>query len=716
MNQRRRDPKYGPLQIVHDFKFVALNVKDDYSILDTLEYAGKVEYIKSRIDRLYNLGYGGLVMNVDYRGYLRDPNDFALFFECAKYAKSLGMRVWIYDEQYYPSGGAGGLVLVDHPELEAVGLACVSRDVTVGDHAEAIRIASPNGYSELKYAVIAPIENGEVNHEKRRIVSEFRDLGGGFCCNAPVGSWRVWCFFLRPLFELTKFAKGMRASRRYVSIYNKKAIERFYDVTFRDGYCAHADCKLSDVVDAVFTDEPYTPFYKDMHVTEDDGVKTFMPSESIFDKSHPDIKIYPYVPWELTLPEQFLQRYGHSIIESLPDIFDETPRTRGERVKFYTLLSDMSREAFAKQMADRLGNEGVIFSGHYYGEEGFDFQPIFHGDILDHLGAMGIPGCDSLWSGLDRLRYSIACKTASSAAHIHSRKRAMIEASNMIDVDQNITLPVAKVAISTMFVHGVNVITSYYGEHLLPDPEMREFTDHISALAALVDGGKYKINTLLYYPFENLAAARYPMGVVEGNDNGEDSLRIAQTSAKLMGSQIAFDLINKKRLLDSEICDGYIKTAYGEKVEYIVFPEIPWLDPEVESFISRAANNGVKILFDGKNRDICKQLLSKSFISDGTYHKSRLSLFRENRNILCAEFELDDHTLFMILNTDTADFDGQIAIENVNGSVPMLLDQTTEECRSMDFSPAQNGGIKANVHIPALEPIFIKIAKSEALK
>lgn len=94
--------KHGPLQIVHDFKFAALNVKDDYSILDTLDQNGKLDYIKSRIDRLHRLGYGGLVMNVDYNDYLKNPPAFHLFFECAHYAKEKGLQIWIYDEQYYP--------------------------------------------------------------------------------------------------------------------------------------------------------------------------------------------------------------------------------------------------------------------------------------------------------------------------------------------------------------------------------------------------------------------------------------------------------------------------------------------------------------------------------------------------------------------------------------------------------------------------------------
>ena len=205
-----KDLIYAPLQIVHDFRFTALNVKDDYSILDRLDYNGKLEYIKSRIDKLLRIGYGGLVMNVDYRNYLQDPSAFRLFYQSAEYAKKKGMRVWIYDEQYYPSGSAGGLTLVDHPELEAVGLFCVSGNFTVDESVGAIRISSPCGYSELKYAMAAPVIDGEVRHGERIIISDRRDLGGGLCFHAPIGEWRVWCFFLRPLYEHTKYCYSTR--------------------------------------------------------------------------------------------------------------------------------------------------------------------------------------------------------------------------------------------------------------------------------------------------------------------------------------------------------------------------------------------------------------------------------------------------------------------------------------------------------------------------
>ena len=162
-----------------------------------------------------------------------------------------------------------------------------------------------------------------------------------------------------------------------------------------------------------------------------------------------------------------------------------------------------------------------------------------------------------------------------------------------------------------MFVHGVNVITSYYGENLLPENEMREFTDHISALSKVFDGGKYKVNTLLYYPFENLCAIRYPMGIDEGYRFIKDDFGLNKTSEELMKRQVCFDFINKGGLLSSEICDGYIKTSYGERIEYIVIPDIPWMDEDVATFISKANDSDVKIIFSGKKCDISNVLFTK---------------------------------------------------------------------------------------------------------
>ena len=693
---------HGPLQIVHDFKFTALNVKDDYSILDSMGYTEKAAYIRSRIDRLCRMGYGGVVMNVDYKDYLRSPEGFRLFFECAEYARSQGMRVWIYDEQYYPSGSAGGLTLVDRPELEAVALACVTKDIKVYDPLSAIRIPSPCGYSELKYAVAAPIADGEPRHSERRIISDKKDLGGGLCFYAPAGEWRVWCFFIRPLYELTQFCMGTRASRRYISVFNKNAVEEFYRVTFEKGYKEYYNGQLSDIVDAVFTDEPYSPFYLKTRKLEN---KTLMPSFSVYDEPSESIEILPYIPWEQTVPQRYSEKYGRRIEESLPDLFCDTPTASDARIKFYTLLSEMSMEAFPEQMSGLLGKDGVALSGHYYGEESFDFQPVFFGDILEHLGVMGIPGCDCLWSDIDRLRYSVSCKLASSAAHRSCRDEVMIEASNMVDKDQNITLKKAKAAISAMFIHGITLITSYYGENMLPEEEMKAFAGHISSLSRIFLGGKYRINTLLYYPFENLCADRSPMGITEGNWNGEDHLGIGLASETLMKRQVCFDFINKKGLLSCELCDGYLMTPYGERVKYVVFPDIPFVDNEVAVFICEARRRGVEIIFNGKKREITNIPFEPLALGD-TYPTSELSLDEYDPYITVMHRAFDEYDLFMVMNTDGISHKLNIGISIGEGDKLFRVDHLTGEKLGLEYVLC-NGKACVSAEIPELEHMII---------
>ena len=177
----------GVLQIVHDFRFTALNVKKDYSFLDTMSHEEKLAHMKERVRKLKENGYDGIVLNVDHRDYLESDDSFTRVKEIALFAKSLGMKVWIYDEQYYPSGAAGGHTLKGHPEFEAAALSCVTKSISVHKGEGAVRVPSPLGHSPLKFAVAIPVKDGKEDFENRMDVSDCRDIAGGLCFEAPVG-------------------------------------------------------------------------------------------------------------------------------------------------------------------------------------------------------------------------------------------------------------------------------------------------------------------------------------------------------------------------------------------------------------------------------------------------------------------------------------------------------------------------------------------------
>ena len=98
---------HRPLQMVHAFE----------------SWAGTTEKsIREKIRGLQEAGLGGLVTNVNLKNYLRDVKAWDYFKQGIKIAHDAGLRIWIYDEEGYPSGAAGGRVLEHYPEGEAQGL------------------------------------------------------------------------------------------------------------------------------------------------------------------------------------------------------------------------------------------------------------------------------------------------------------------------------------------------------------------------------------------------------------------------------------------------------------------------------------------------------------------------------------------------------------------------------------------------------------------
>lgn len=689
------DRKNGPLQIVHDFKFVALNVKDNYLDINEMSFEDKKKTIFSRIDKLYNNGYGGIVLNVDYNDYLKDEEAFLLLKEVIDYAYSKDMKIWIYDEQYYPSGSAGGLTLKDHPELESVCLGLVCEDFIVDN--SPIRVPSPYGYSELKFAIAVPCVNGEPDFSKKVNVSTYKDLAGGLCWDAPNGEWRVYTFFLRAMYELTYLPQSLRASRRYPNLMSKSAFERFVEVTYKNGYEKHLGENFGDKIEAVFTDEPSLFLYRKYQEPKE---KTVFLSVSIYDRPNANITVLPYIAWMIGIEDKFYDRFGYSLVENLPDMFEETENSATVKADYYRLVTELTEESFIGVNKNYLNSKGIKFSGHYYMEEAFDRHPCLYGDILNHLGGMDIPGCDRLNSDQNMLRYSVALKLASSAAHINGKDKVMIEASNMFDADQNMTLDKIYSAMSIMFCHGINVITSYYGENIMSADDMKKFCRYVAHLSSIFDGGKYKIDTLLFYPYEESCSIVPPESPkTECYTDVVDSIDGAKTCQYLLSNQILFDFINIDNLEKCTFENNELITAYGEKVKNIVLPRIDFVTNRTATFLNKAHKSGINIYFMGESRDIKGIDFNPMFIDkdDVTSSDIRLDEYDEYVNVMRLSF--DDEDMYYIVNTINEDKKITVNIPNNNNEY-FVYDPVKEIYIATEMNESNNG-MKIDLDIPA---------------
>ena len=82
-----------------------------------MDDAGQAQMIEEHLAD----GYGGFTINVPFEHYLTDEGMNATVRFAGK-AKAAGMDLWLYDENGYPSGNAGDLVIKENPEWESMGL------------------------------------------------------------------------------------------------------------------------------------------------------------------------------------------------------------------------------------------------------------------------------------------------------------------------------------------------------------------------------------------------------------------------------------------------------------------------------------------------------------------------------------------------------------------------------------------------------------------
>lgn len=140
-----------------------------------------------------DLGAGGIVCNVSFKDYLTSEPNWQTLVQVVESCRQMGLLVWIYDEEGYPSGAAGGLVLKDNPRFEAIVLAY---DPSQADP-----------------------------------------------------------FILRPAYEYTHASNNFHAARRYPNLLDEGAVGAFIEKT-HEAYWRRLQQHFGSTIRATFTDEP----------------------------------------------------------------------------------------------------------------------------------------------------------------------------------------------------------------------------------------------------------------------------------------------------------------------------------------------------------------------------------------------------------------------------------------------------------------------------
>ncbi len=286
-------------------------------------------------------------------------------------AERLDMNVWIYDENSYPSGFAGGWVPELMPSARGLGLKLVETKAAPAWHEQILKVlqVQDDAYTRTE-DITASLKEGRSLPEGRYFVASVQEAG-----NSP---WH--------------------GNRWYVNLLTPGVTETFIEVTL-EAYRTNIGEHFGKRVPGVFTDEP-----------------NICPAGGL--------------PWARDLPEQFEQRWGYCLVDQLPSLVLEVGDWRRVRHNYFQTLLDLFIERWAKPMYDWCGTNGLEFTGHYWDHE----WPRCIGvpDNMAMAAWQHRPGVDTLMNQyaehthaqFGNVRY---CREVSSIANQLGRKRTLVE-------------------------------------------------------------------------------------------------------------------------------------------------------------------------------------------------------------------------------------------------------------------------------------------------
>ncbi len=583
--------EYRPLQIVHgaDIRNKAIYYKD-------------------------SCGLGGVVCNVPFgENYLKSENDWKVYVDGVKAMRKNGLRVWIYDEDGYPSLGAGGRVLEADPSLEAL---------------------------EMVYD----------NDSK-----------------TP--------FSIRRCYEFTHACNNFYIARRYPNPLNQKATQKFIELTHQ-AYFNHLGPELYGQVEAFFTDEP-SMMAVNLGPLRDDvrkNVKVKDPADP--DKKNlPMVSWAKDLPekYKARYGEELMPVIAS--LFSGQEEKDKVVRQKFwsllaeiDRDNYYKAIQNWCKVTRGKNTG-----AGPVASGHGLREEYPAIHVPLDGNKLLVSSGFDIPGLDQLSSdptiwGDDAW---MAAFFPNSSAVLNGQRRVMCE---MSDFDQTLNgkgpadLQHMQAATAWQMAFGVTDFNLYYtityGDKYPNRKEAayREYCNFVGRVNSILMEAKPIRKTLLYYPIYDFQREYIPTAGKMSVKTQSELTKILSGSfrdlgANLLKAQNQFVLVDYLTLEKVVVnADGTIQIGNCQ-YSSLVFPKGITLPASVMSILEQAKNKGLKIVY------------ANDYTETPSPEQLALLVGSEEKflpaceSIAFGKFIRDGLQIYMITNTSDQHYTGKLNIQ-----------------------------------------------------
>lgn len=574
-------------------------------ILPFLWQRGEEEsVIREEMARVYEAGIGAVCVEARPHPDFLGPRWWRDMDIIMEEARARNMRVWVLDDDHFPTGHAAGKMKDAPPELQRSFLRENHLDV-LGPRENAAFLVKPFLIEPFRNAAgqasLLAVTAARRDLESSRLSGEFIDLtsavrGGLLYWDVPEGSWRI--FFLT-----TSPHGGSAHHADYLNPLIPESVKVLLDSVYEPFYARYRS-DFGSTFAGFFSDEP--GFYNDP--------QTFNYQSGL---GRPGIPL----PWRSGLLEMLESEtsLGSEARLLLPLLWHPGNAAEGAvRYAYMDLVSRLYGEHFTRQIGDWCRARGVEYIGHVLEDNGVHarlgcgpahfFRALWGQDMagLDVVLWQLAPGFDSghfaavaTEADGEFFHYGLA-KLGSSLAHLDPKKqgRAMCEVFGAYGWAEGLKL--MKWMTDHMLVRGVNVFVPHaFSQAEFPDhdcpPHMyargknpqyrfyRALNDYTNRTSHLLTGGTHIASLAVLYHAEAEWAG--------------DAMPFQKPLKRLMQRQIDCDVLPADVLLGSAgLADGQLE-ANGERYRALVIPYSQALPENLLERLASLAEGGLPVVF-----------------------------------------------------------------------------------------------------------------------
>lgn len=567
------------------------------------------ETIKEEIDAIYRANIREFCLESrTHEDFCRDKwwDDVGFIL---RYAKERGMRVWLLDDKFFPTGYANAYVN-DHPELRRVELRMEYRDFAGPRTSTGMRRA-PLAEGETYVTVTAykrDVDSGEITGEWIDLTETVKALAPGketFYWDVPEGEWRIF-YVIR-----TTRAPGRP---EYIDMLSAESCKAMIYGVYQPHY-DHFKEYFGNTFAGFFSDEPC--FAND-----------FGDYYSILGKIR---MMIPYRDDICALIADKINRSGaearltsEEVRVRLPELFKT--RAGGEqrmlRWAYMDVVSQLYRDNFSSLLGNWSREHGVQYIGHII-EDNNTHQRLGHGPghYFRAIGPQDMAGIDIVLNqyipGMTELYHStvggfgydldpeffnyLLPALPSSLARLNPAMdgRAMCEIFGAFGWAEGV--PSMKKMLDHMLAWGINHFVPHAFSPKFPDPDcpphfygrgniaqagaFGDLMRYMSRLSHVLSGGNYIADFAVLYNAE----AEWCGGRCE----------TLQRTAKIIDrAHVAYDIVWEDILDEFDVRNGRAKVR-GREYSALIVPESPYLPPELLAKLEKLSEAGLKVVVHG---------------------------------------------------------------------------------------------------------------------